>query len=130
MEADSVLRDVLVSLFRSEGIEVVVCSSLLDIWKASNAGSSNVAIIDVWYGTPRGISNAHQQALRALGRSVPIIVLADETALGESSQAEIGAVAVLLKPFDIEVVLETVVRCRHRRPCRRSRPSPNIPVLN
>jgi DNA-binding NtrC family response regulator len=111
MEADSVLRDVLVSLFRSEGIEVVVCSSLLDIWKASNAGSSNVAIIDVWYGTPRGISNAHQQALRALGRSVPIIVLADETALGESSQAEIGAVAVLLKPFDIEVVLETVARC-------------------
>jgi hypothetical protein len=47
MEADSIVRDVLVSLFRSAGIEVVVCSSLVDVWSAIEVGSSDVAIVDV-----------------------------------------------------------------------------------
>jgi DNA-binding NtrC family response regulator len=117
MEADSIVRDVLVSLFRSAGIEVVVCSSLVDVWSTIEVGSSDVAIVDVWYGNPRGIAEAQQEALRSLGSSVPIIVLADEIAFHQSSPAEIGAVAMLPKPFDIEVVLETVARYR-RSPTR------------
>jgi DNA-binding NtrC family response regulator len=115
MEAGSVLRDVLVSLFRSEGIDVVVCSSLSEIWSTIDVGSSDLAIVDVWFESPRGITYAQQQALRAIGDVIPLVVLTEETAVGESCQAAIGAVTLLPKPFDIEVVFETVARCIRAR---------------
>jgi DNA-binding NtrC family response regulator len=84
MEADSILRDVLVSLFRSEGIEVVLCSSLMDIWGAVDASPSDVAIVDVDCGSQRVSKEAQQRAVRALGEVVPVIVFAEEPSPAEA----------------------------------------------
>jgi DNA-binding response OmpR family regulator len=115
MEADATLRDVLVSLFRSKGIEVVFCSSLLEVLRATDGRVSDVAIVDVSCGSFAERSDLQQQALRVLGEIVPLVVLTNERSLQEVDPCEVGATAILSKPFDLDFLLEAVTLCRRNQ---------------
>ena len=107
-ELDPDLRRVLQALLAGEGFEVVVCSSLGEVLARAEGPLCEVAVIDVGYRGDRVLHEREQERLRCLGRLVPVVVIADEAWPFTLCREDIGAVAVLPKPFGLEAILSAL----------------------
>lgn len=85
---------------------------------ALDASPADVAIADLDCGTQRESPESGQRAVRALGQVVPVIVLADQLSLPAAEFGTRCAAAIVPKPFDLKILLETETApvasaCRH-----------------
>ena len=104
VDDDDLLRDAIQRLLRSHGYSVHSFASAEDFLKSGMADSSACIISDVQLPAMDGL--ALQDQLRARGNKVPVIfITAYPNATAEARATKAGAVGMLHKPFDSDVLI-------------------------
>jgi DNA-binding response OmpR family regulator len=108
LEDDGPLRDLLIEAFASEGMEVRTCDSFEEVREAAAKGDADVVIADFWGGSQRTLPDDERSEIRELCSYLPVVLLTGRTWAAETTAAELGARALIRKPFDLDDLLRTV----------------------
>ncbi len=110
LEDDLALRGLLLEVLQLEGLEVIACDSFEQVRTAAAAGGGDIIVADFWGGSQRWLSDTGRQQIGELAGLLPIILLTGRTWAAEMSAAELGAVAIMRKPFDLDDLLRVIER--------------------
>ncbi len=108
LEDDVALRDLLLEAFAGENIEVRICDSFVDVREAAKRKEADIVVADFWGGSQRTLPESDREDIRELTSYLPVILLTGRTWAAETSAEELGAVALIRKPFDLDDLLRTV----------------------
>ena len=108
LEDDVPLRDLLLEAFAGEDIEVRACDSFSEVRAAAARGEADIVVADFWGGSQRTLPQSDRDDIRELCSYVPVILLTGRTWAAETSADELGARALIRKPFDLDELLRTV----------------------
>jgi two-component system, chemotaxis family, chemotaxis protein CheY len=109
VEDDRDLRDLLVMMLSDEGYRVVTAADGLDGLKVARGDSPDLILVDA--GMPRLDGAGFCRAYRAEGGPAPVILVSAGHAEQIATTVEAcGAVAYIAKPFEVDLVLDTVTR--------------------
>jgi DNA-binding response OmpR family regulator len=109
---DATLRELLRDVLEVEGCSVVVCSSLMELHQAAVRGAM-LAIVDGWGSGHLTLGYIERQQIIDLARLVPTVLMSGRTWAAKVTAGELGLVALLPKPFDLQALLD-IVRARQR----------------
>ena len=109
---DATLRELLRDVLEVEGCSVVVCSSLMELHQAAVRGAM-LAIVDGWGSGHLTLGDIERQQIIDLARLVPTVLMSGRTWAAKVTAGELGLVALLPKPFDLQALLD-IVRARQR----------------
>ena len=110
LEDDVALRELLVEAFVGEGYEVQSCDSFAEIREAAARAEADVVIADFWGGSQRTLPESDRDEIRELCSYLPVVLLTGRSWAADTTAEELGANALIRKPFDLEVLLRTVDR--------------------
>ncbi|MBV9579216.1 MAG: response regulator [Chloroflexi bacterium] len=108
LEDDAALRDLLLEALASENIEVRVCESFAEMRSAAARAEADIVIADFWGGSQRTLPPTERDEIRELCSYLPVIMLTARTWASQTSAEELGARALVRKPFDLDDLLSTV----------------------
>jgi DNA-binding NtrC family response regulator len=108
LEDDPALRDLLLEAFASEHIEVRTCDTFEEVRDAAARRDADVVIADFWGGSQRTLPDSDRSDIRELCSYLPVILITGRTWASETSAEELGAHALVRKPFDLDDLLHTV----------------------
>ncbi len=108
LEDDVALRDLLLEAFASEDIEVRTCDSFEEVRDLAARSEADLVIADFWGGSQRTLPQSDRDDIRELCSYLPVILLTGRTWASETSAEELGAHALIRKPFDLDDLLRTV----------------------
>jgi two-component system, NtrC family, nitrogen regulation response regulator GlnG len=108
LEDDVALRDLLVEALDGEGFDVRACDSFEEIHEAAKRQEADIAIADFWGGSQRTLPDSDREEIRELCSHLPVILLTGRSWAAETSAEELGAQALIRKPFDLDLLLKTV----------------------
>ena len=108
LEDDLALRNLLLEALGGEGFEVYTCDSFEQVRQAAAQGAGDIIVADFWGGSQRTLPESDRQEIRELCSYLPVVLLTGRTWAAETSAEELGARALLRKPFDLEELLQTV----------------------
>jgi DNA-binding response OmpR family regulator len=108
LEDDLALRNLLLEALGGEGFEVHTCDSFEQVRQAAAQGAGDIIVADFWGGSQRTLPESDRQEIRELCSYLPVVLLTGRTWAAETSAEELGARALLRKPFDLEELLQTV----------------------
>ncbi|MBV8713887.1 MAG: hypothetical protein JO020_02480 [Chloroflexi bacterium] len=108
LEDDAALRDLLLEAFAGENIDVRICDSFGDVREAARRKEADIVIADFWGGSQRTLPESDREDIRELASYLPVILLTGRTWAAETSAEELGALALIRKPFDLDDLLRTV----------------------
>jgi DNA-binding response OmpR family regulator len=112
LDDDATLRELLRDVLEVEGCSVVVCSSLMELHQAAVRGAV-LAIVDGWGSGHLTLGDIERQQIIDLARLVPTVLMSGRTWAAKVTAGELGLVALLPKPFDLQALLD-IVRARQR----------------
>ena len=115
LEDDLALRGLLQEALGTEDFEVFPYESYGEIREAAARGSAEVVVADFWGGGQRKLSPNDRQEIRELGSLLPVILLTGRTWAAETNADELGARALIRKPFDLDVLI-TAIESSIQRP--------------
>jgi DNA-binding NtrC family response regulator len=93
---------------------------LPDLYAAAFRGLGDVAIVDS-LGSYRGMYPNEREALAAVGKALPTIYMTAHTWVVRLAPSDLGISAIVLKPFDIDALLETIEAALAQRRARTAR---------
>ena len=108
LEDDLALRDLLLEALGGEGFEVHACDSFEQVLEAAARGAADVVVADFWGGSQRTLPDSDRQEIRQLCSYLPVVLLTGRTWAAETTAEELGARALIRKPFDLDFLLDTV----------------------
>jgi DNA-binding response OmpR family regulator len=108
LEDDVALRDLLLEAFAGEDIEVRICDSFAEVRKLARERDADLIVADFWGGSQRTLPQSDRDDIRELGSYLPVILLTGRTWASETNAEELGAHALIRKPFDLDELLRTV----------------------
>ena len=108
LEDDAALRELLQEAFATEAIEIRTCESFSEVRDAAARGEANLVIADFWGGSQRTLPQRDREDIRELCSYVPVILLTGRTWASEMTAEELGAHALIRKPFDLDELLRIV----------------------
>lgn len=108
LEDDLALRDLLREAFAGENIDVRTCDSFDEVRQAAARGEADVVVADFWGGSQRTLPDSDRDEIRELCSYLPVVLLTGRTWAAETSAEELGARALIRKPFDLDDLLKTV----------------------
>lgn len=108
LEDDVALRDLLLEAFAGENIEVRVCDNIGQVREAASRKEADIVVADFWGGSQRILPDSDRDEIRELGSYLPVILLTGRTWAAETSAEELGAHALIRKPFDLNDLLRAV----------------------
>jgi len=108
LEDDIALRDLLLEAFAGEQIQVRICESFPEVREAAARGDADLVIADFWGGSQRTLPESDREDIRELGSYLPVILLTGRSWAAELTAEELGAHALIRKPFDLDELLRTV----------------------
>lgn len=108
LEDDVALRDLLIDAFNGEGFEVRACASFVEVRDAAARGDADIVVADFWGGSQRTLPDSDRQEIRELCSYLPVVLLTGRTWAAETTAEELGARALIRKPFDLDHLLHTV----------------------
>jgi DNA-binding NtrC family response regulator len=105
---DIVVRELLRDVLEVAGCTVVLCSSLMELHQAATCGAV-LAIVDSWGSGQVSLGELERQQVIDLARRVPTILMSGRMwASNVTTLDELGLVAILPKPFDLQALLDIV----------------------
>jgi CheY-like chemotaxis protein len=110
VDDDPILRQIVAEVLADAGYPVVEAYDGLDALHHIEQQRPSLLLTEIHM--PRLDGEALAQALRERGYDPPIIVMTGTSRRPEQVVAAIGAQACLLKPVDIDALLDTVERLR------------------
>jgi two-component system, NtrC family, nitrogen regulation response regulator GlnG len=108
LEDDVALRELLVEALGGEGFDVRQYHSFHEIRDAAAAGDGDIVVADFWGGSQRTLPESDRQEIRELCSYLPVVLLTGRTWAAETSATELGARALVRKPFDLDELLAIV----------------------
>ena len=108
LEDDVALRDLLLEAFAGEEIEVRICDSFVEVRDLARQREADLIVADFWGGSQRTLPQSDRDDIRELGSYLPVILLTGRTWASETNAEELGAHALIRKPFDLDDLLRTV----------------------
>jgi two-component system, NtrC family, nitrogen regulation response regulator GlnG len=108
LEDDVALRELLLEALSGEGFDVRSCSSFQEIRDAAAAGEADIVVADFWGGSQRTLPDSERQEIRELASYLPVVLLTGRTWAAETSAEELGARALIRKPFDLDELLQII----------------------
>jgi DNA-binding NtrC family response regulator len=108
LEDDMALRDLLLEAFASEDIQVRVCESFDEVLAAAAQAAADIVVADFWGGSQRTLPESDRDEIRELCSYLPVVLLTGRTWAADTSAAELGAHALIRKPFDLDDLLRAV----------------------
>src|SRR5215471_2689054 len=108
LEDDVALRDLLLEAFASEDIEVRTCDTFEEVRDRAARSEADLVIADFWGGSQRTLPQSDRDDIRELCSYLPVILLTGRTWAAETTAEELGAHALIRKPFDLDDLLRTV----------------------
>jgi DNA-binding response OmpR family regulator len=108
LEDDVALRDLLLEAFAGEDIEVRICDSFAEARDLARQRDADLVVADFWGGSQRTLPQSDRDDIRELGSYLPVILLTGRTWASETNAEELGAHALIRKPFDLDDLLRTV----------------------
>lgn len=108
LEDDQALRDLLIEALAGEGLEVAAAASFQEIRQAAARGDAEIVIADFWGGSQRTLPDSDRDEIRELCSYLPVILLTGRTWAADTSAEELGARALIRKPFDLDYLLRAV----------------------
>lgn len=108
LEDDVALRDLLLEAFAGENIEVRVCDTIAEVRDAASRKEADIVVADFWGGSQRVLPESDRDEIRELGSYLPVILLTGRTWAAETSAEELGAHALIRKPFDLNDLLRAI----------------------
>jgi two-component system nitrogen regulation response regulator GlnG len=115
LEDDSALRSLLQEALSTEDFEVIVCDSYAEIRATAARASGHVIVADFWGGGQRHLSAVDRDEIHELGLLLPVILLTGRTWAAEATAAELGARALIRKPFDLDVLMGAIESALQRQ---------------
>ncbi|MDP8910394.1 MAG: hypothetical protein M3N47_15045 [Chloroflexota bacterium] len=108
LEDDPVLRDLLEAVLTDDGHEVRVYGSRDLLFAAARDVPAALAVVDFWGRSHQALADEERADVVRLARAVPTILVTARTWATSASAADLGLVALVRKPFDVDE-LTTVV---------------------
>jgi DNA-binding response OmpR family regulator len=108
LEDDVALRELLLEAFAGEDIEVRICDTFAEVRDAARLREAEIVIADFWGGSQRTLPQSDREDIRELASYLPVILLTGRTWAAETSAEELGARALMRKPFDLDDLLHAV----------------------
>jgi two-component system nitrogen regulation response regulator GlnG len=108
LEDDDALRNLLLEAFTGEGFEVQPCGSFAEVRAAAARGEADVIVADFWGESQRSLPEDDRAQIRELGALLPTVLLTGRTWAADTNADEVGALALIRKPFDLDALLQTV----------------------
>jgi DNA-binding response OmpR family regulator len=108
LEDDPALRGLLLEVLGLEDFDVFQCDSYEEIRRAAANEQGDIIVADFWGGAQRTLNDDGRQQIRALTDLLPVILLTGRTWASETTASELGARALMRKPFDLDRLLEAI----------------------
>jgi DNA-binding response OmpR family regulator len=108
LEDDLALRDLLVEALTGEGFDVHAGDSFDEIRQAAARGEGDIVVADFWGGSQRTLPDSDRDEIRELCSYLPVILLTGRSWAADTTADELGARALIRKPFDLDHLLRTV----------------------
>lgn len=108
LEDDVALRDLLIDAFSGEGFDVRPCATFVEVRSAAERGEADIIVADFWGGSQRTLPESDRQEIRELCSYLPVVLLTGRTWAADTTAEELGARALIRKPFDLDHLLQTV----------------------
>lgn len=102
VEDEPLVRDLLEAILTDDGHDVRVFVSYEQILRAACEDSDALVIADFWGLSHQDLDDDERQQVVAIARTVPTIVVTGRTWAQTITAEELGLVALLRKPFDID----------------------------
>lgn len=102
VEDEPLVRDLLEAIPTDDGHDVRVFVSYEQILRAACEDSGALVIADFWGLSHQELDDDERQQVVAIARTVPTIVVTGRTWARTITAEELGLVALLRKPFDLD----------------------------
>ena len=108
LEDDLALRGLLHEVLGLEGFEVVPCDSYDQVRRAAATDRGDIIVADFWGGAQRVLNATGRQQIQELADLLPVILLTGRSWASETTAEELGARALMRKPFDLDDLLAAI----------------------
>jgi two-component system, NtrC family, nitrogen regulation response regulator GlnG len=108
LEDDLALRSLLHEALAGEGFDVRACESFDEIRAAAADQDGDLVVADFWGGSQRSLPDGERQQIHDLCSFLPVVLLTGRTWAADTTAEELGARALIRKPFDLDLLLDTV----------------------
>jgi two-component system nitrogen regulation response regulator GlnG len=108
LEDDPALRDLLVEALTGEGFDVHASDSFDEARHAAARREADIVVADFWGGSQRTLPDSDRDEIRELCSYLPVILLTGRSWAADTTAEELGARALIRKPFDLDDLLRTV----------------------
>jgi DNA-binding NtrC family response regulator len=110
LEDDLALRGLLQEALLGEDFEVRPSDSFEELRQRAAEREADLVIADFWGGSQRTLPDDERAEIVELCALMPVVLLTGRTWAADTTAAELGARALMTKPFDLEDLLQTVER--------------------
>jgi DNA-binding NtrC family response regulator len=110
LEDDLALRGLLLEALLGEDLSVRVCDSFDSLKLAAAQRDGDLVLADFWGGGQRTLGDAERAQIEHLTSLLPVVLLTGRSWAINASAEELGAAALIRKPFDLGHLLATVDR--------------------
>ena len=114
LEDDVALRDLLIDAFNAEGFDVHACGSFTEVRDAAARGEADIVVADFWGGSQRTLPVSERLEIRELCSYLPVVLLTGRTWAADTTAEELGACALIRKPFDLDHLLRAIETNAHK----------------
>ena len=114
LEDDPTIRDLLDAVLTDEGHDVRPCDSRDHLLAAARDIPSSLAVADFWGTSHQVLSDEERQEVMDLARTVPTILVSGRSWMRAACPDELGVLALVPKPFDVDALTSLVAECSAR----------------
>jgi DNA-binding response OmpR family regulator len=114
LEDDAALRGLLQEALETEGFDVSSFDSYVAIRDAASHGAADLILADFWGRGHRRLTDGDRDEIIGLSGLLPVILLTGRSWAAETNADELGARALIRKPFDLEALIMAVERALQR----------------
>jgi len=108
LEDDLALHSLLHEALAGEGFDVRSCDTFQEVRAAAAEHDADLVVADFWGGSQRSLPESERQEIHELCSFLPVVLLTGRTWAADTSAQELGARALIRKPFDLDHLLDTV----------------------
>jgi DNA-binding response OmpR family regulator len=108
LEDDRALCGLLQEALTIEGFDVQACESFQEIRDAAQKREADIVVADFWGGSQRTLPDNELLEIQQLGSFLPVVLLTGRTWAADITASELGARALIRKPFDLDHFLQAV----------------------
>jgi DNA-binding response OmpR family regulator len=113
LEDDDSLRDLLAEVLRDEvGARLEVCATIAELHAHCAAVKPDLIVADFWGTSHLVLDEAERAEISALAAIAPVVLVSARNWAQDARASELGLVALLAKPLDLEgfvVVVRTAL---------------------